>query len=148
MNRPTEHSELEPLNALVGEWATEAAHPAFPSTVVHGRTQFEWLEGERFLIQRSRTEHPEFPDAIGVIGIVDDALSLHYFDSRGVHRVYDVALDDGDWRMSREAPGFSQRFAATFADADTVVGVWELSQDDSTWANDLEVTYRRLRPPG
>jgi hypothetical protein len=54
---------LEPFDTLVGRWEIEATHPMFPSTVVHGAAEFEWLEGEHFLVQRSRTEHPEFPDS-------------------------------------------------------------------------------------
>jgi hypothetical protein len=32
-----------------------------PSTVVHAITELESLDGERFLLQRSRTNHPSFP---------------------------------------------------------------------------------------
>src|SRR4029079_8165220 len=95
-------ARLEPLNRLVGTWTTEATHPAVPGVVVHGTVTIEWLEGERFLIHRARTDHPQFPDAISIIGSTDrdrvdkaadgDAaagapLSMHYFDSRGVFRV-------------------------------------------------------------
>jgi hypothetical protein len=59
---------LRALSALIGEWTTEATHPAFPSTVVLGRSTFEWLEGERFLIARARSDHPDFPDSISIIG--------------------------------------------------------------------------------
>jgi hypothetical protein len=139
-------SGLELLNALVGEWATEATHPAYPSTVVHGHATVEWLEGERFLIHRSQNEHPDFPDAIAVIGAPTEGLSMHYFDSRGVFRVYEVSMDGGVWRFWRNAPGFSQRFTGTFADdGDTMVGRSQLSRDDSTWDDDLEITYRRVR---
>jgi len=34
--RPTQNPELQKLEALVGEWTTEATHPAYPDTVVHG----------------------------------------------------------------------------------------------------------------
>ncbi|MGH2837694.1 MAG: hypothetical protein ACRDJY_05005 [Thermoleophilaceae bacterium] len=45
-----------------------------------------------------------------------------------------------------DAPGFSQRFAGRFAeDGDTISGVFELSRDDETWDDDLEITYRRVR---
>jgi hypothetical protein len=142
----TQIAELQPLNALVGEWATEATHPEFPGTVVHGRAVFEWLEGERFLIQRSQTDHADFPDAIAIIGAPTEGLSLQYFDSRGVYRVYQVSFDENVWRLWRDAPGFSQRFAGTFGDGgDTISGVWQLSRDGSTWADDLEITYRRVR---
>ena len=80
--------ELEPFKALIGAWRTEATHPFYPSLVVHGSSSFEWLEGEQFLILRARTDHPDFPDSISVIGPVEERLSMYYFDSRGVHRVY------------------------------------------------------------
>ena len=134
----------EALNALVGTWTIEAKHPAYPDVVVPGRATFEWLEGEHFLIQRSRADHPDFPDSLGVIGEFDGGLALHYFDSRGVHRVYEMSLIDGVWRMSRDAPGFSQRFTGTSADdGDTISGLWQLSRDGTTWEDDLEIVFRR-----
>jgi len=134
---------LEPLNALVGEWAIEATHPAFPDTVVSGHVAVEWLEGEQFLIHRSRADHPDFPDSISVIGDVE-GLSMHYFDSRGVHRLYGVDLSEGVWKMERDAPGFSQRFSGTFSDdGDTMSGLWKLSRDGSSWDDDLAITYVR-----
>jgi hypothetical protein len=150
-----------PLERLVGTWATEATHPALPGVVVHGSAVIEWLEGERFLIHRARTEHPDFPDSISIIGVTDrdrldnqsdqgsgvdtDAnLSMHYFDSRGVFRVYDVSLDDEAWRLWRDAPGFSQRFTGAFTDGgDTIDGHWQLCRDDIHWDDDLEIIYRR-----
>ena len=135
---------LVPLNALVGSWTIEATHPAFPSTIVGGETRFEWLEGERFLLQRSRTDHPEFPDSLIVYGAEPDELSMHYFDSRGVHRIYRVSFAGGVWRMWRNEPGFSQRFTGTLSDeGDTIDGLWKLSRDDTTWDDDLKITFRR-----
>ena len=144
MQHDAEFSELEPFEALVGTWTTEAIHQLYPSTVVRGRSTFEWLEGKRFLIQRSVTDHPQFPDAMAVYGITDEQLSMHYFDSRGVYRVYAVSLSDGTWRFSRDAPGVSQRFTGTFSDdGNTITGVAQLSRDGSTWEDDLAITYRR-----
>lgn len=136
---------LRGLDALVGEWTTEAVHPFFPETVVHGHTAFEWLEGRKFLIARASSNHPDFPDWVSVIGDTD-GLRMHYFDSRGVHRVYEVAMSDGAWELSRDAPGFSQRFAGSFEDGgDTIPGLWRLCRDDVTWEDDLRITYRRRR---
>jgi hypothetical protein len=133
------------LNAFLGEWAIEATHPAFPDTVVRGQATFEWLEGERFLINRARNDHPDFPDSISVIGLVDERMAMYYFDSRGVHRVYEMSLEDDIWRIWRDAPGFSQRFRGEFSeDGSTLTGLFELSRDDSTWDDDLAITYRRL----
>jgi hypothetical protein len=139
-----ENSELEQLQALVGTWITEATHPLLPSSVIRGRATFEWLEGERFLIQRSCNDHPEVPDAIAVTGFTDDQLSMHYFDSRGVYRVYAVSMSDGVWKFWRDAPGFSQRYAGTFSDdGATITARGQLSRDGSTWEDDLGITYRR-----
>lgn len=101
-----------------------------PGLVVHG-TVVEWLEGERFLIHRARTDHPDFPDAISIIGDMErdridgngqvaagtpSALRMHYFDARGVFRVNETSLDDEAWQWWRDAAGFSQRFTGRFAD--------------------------------
>jgi hypothetical protein len=142
----TQNPELQKLEALVGEWTTEATHPAFPGTVVYGRVVAEWLEGEQFLILRSQADHPEFPDAITIIGAPTEGLSMHYFDSRGVHRVYAMSVNDGVWRFWRDAPGFAQQFVGTFGEGgDTISGFSQLSRDGSTWDDDLEITYRRVR---
>ena len=57
-----------PFDALIGTWATEATHPAIDATVT-GRTTFEWLTGDQYVIERSSNEHEQFPDAISVIGL-------------------------------------------------------------------------------
>lgn len=134
---------LQGLHRLVGEWTTEMTHPAFPSLVVHGRTTFEWLTAESFLIVRSTTDHPDFPDSVSVIGDTD-GLQMHYFDERGVHRVYEVDFTDDAWEWSRDAPGFSQRFRGEFDEKGaTITGLSKLCRDDRTWADDLRITYRR-----
>jgi hypothetical protein len=144
MQQHAEISELEPFEALVGTWTIEATHVALRGAVVPGQSTFEWLEGKRFLIQRSRYDHPEIPDAMAVLGVTDERLSMHYFDSRGVYRVYAVSLSEGTWRFSRDAPDFSQRFTGTFSDdGNTITGRVELSEDGSTWADDFLITYRR-----
>lgn len=154
----TSDPALQPLQRLIGEWTTEATHPALPDVVVRGTTSVEWLEGKRFIIQRSRTDHPQFPDAICIIGftdrdrIDDDAsdaahqLTFHYFDSRGVFRVYDVSADAHAVHFQRLAPGFSQRYTGTFSDGgDTIEGLWQVARDDAHWEDDLRITFRRRR---
>jgi hypothetical protein len=152
-------NELKPFGRLVGTWSTEATHPAMPGVVVQGRADFEWLQGERFLILRSRQDHPDFPNSISLIGSMEDdrvapgartaehsdaPLSMHYFDERGVFRVYEAAMDETTWKLLRQAPGFSQRFVGTFADnGHSLSGLWQLSRDDVHWEDDLRITYRR-----
>ena len=158
MHPMTNERALELLGRLVGTWTTEATHPAAPGVVVHGIVEITWLEGERFLIHRGRTDNPDFPDSISIIGYMDhdraddslatgsreSRLSMHYFDSRGVFRIYEASIDEATWRWWRNAPGFSQRFTGTFADGGkTIVGRSELRQDDVNWKKDLQITYRR-----
>ena len=161
LGRMTATPRPDELDRLVGAWTTEATHPALPGVVVRGDAVFEWLEGERFLIYRARNDHPDFPDSIAVIGVTEQdrvadrldegrgppaeaAMTMHYFDSRGVFRVYDVRIDDDGWRIWRDAPGFSQRFRGAYADGgSTVAGLWQLSRDDANWDDDLQITYRR-----
>ncbi len=149
--------ELQPLHHLAGTWTTEATHPSMPGIVVRGSAVVEWLEGERFLIHRARNDHPDFPDSISMIGFTDhdrvgnaaaaaskSQLSMHYYDSRGVYRVFGAAIDDTSWQLERIAPGFSQRFTGTFTDAfKTIAGGWQLCEDGVHWNDDLRITYRR-----
>jgi hypothetical protein len=134
---------LERFDALVGTWATEATHPMFDG-VVPGSATFEWLEGRRFLIQRSRNEHELFPDSIWVLGAPEagDELVAEYFDSRGVRRTYGVSLEDGVLRFWRDQPGFDQRYAATLG-PDRFEGSWQLARTPGDWQDDLKVIYRR-----
>jgi hypothetical protein len=146
---------IEALRRLVGEWTTEMTHPNFDG-VVHGTVTVEWLEGERFLIHRARTDHPDFPDAISIVGDMEhdrvgdqaeSSLSMHYYDSRGVFRVYRVSVDDRTWKIWRDDPTFAQRFIGTF-DGDAIAGVWQLSRDNETWADDLKINYLRVGTSG
>jgi hypothetical protein len=136
---------LEPFDALIGTWATEATHPLVDA-IVPGSVTFEWLAGGHFLIQRSRNEHELFPDAIGVIGAPEaaDGLVMESFDSRGVRRTYGASLEDGVLRFWRDAPGFDQRFSATLA-SDTFEGLWRLAETPGAWQDDLKVIYRLRR---
>jgi hypothetical protein len=144
MEQTAPHPDLEPMNALIGAWSTSATHPAFPSVVVSGHATFEWLEGRHFLIGRSRTDHPDFPDGLTVLGAEGDALAMHYYDSRGVQRTYGASMRDGVLTFWRDAPGFSQRFTGTLSDdGNTLAGLWHLSRDGSNWDPDLEITFRR-----
>jgi hypothetical protein len=151
------HDPFTLLDRLVGSWVTEATHPAMPGVVVHGRVDIEWLEGKRFLIHRARTDHPDFPDSVSIIGnmqhdIGEDAqqpgaepqLSMHYFDSRGVFRAYDSSIDETTWRFQREDTSFPQRFTCTFSpDGNTLTGTSQVRENGAAWRDDLAITYRR-----
>ena len=149
------NADLQALGRrLVGRWTTEATHPGLPGAVVRGSSEIEWLEGERFLIYRSTYDHPDIPDSISIIG--DTAgLHMHYFDTRGVHRIFELSVTDESWEvtMDRRAPAgafaspdtpFSQRMTYVFEDEDrTMSGTGSLSYDNVNWEDDLRITYRR-----
>ncbi len=140
----TRAAELEPFDALVGTWESIATHPALSGVEVPGSSSFDWLEGGHYLIGRSRNEHTDFPDSLQVIGADDDGLVMHYYDSRGVERVYGTSLRDREWRLWRDDPEFAQRFVGTFEDGGSrIIGQWEASHDGATWEPDLAITYRR-----
>jgi hypothetical protein len=143
----SEESGLEGWDRFIGSWETEGAHPMLPCEAIRGTSTFEWLVSRQFVIWRSQNEHPKIPDAITIIGVTDGQLSMHYFDERGVYRVYAASLDQGTWRYWRDAPApdFSQRFTGTFSDDGNAITVrGELSQDGSTWETDLALDYRRV----
>jgi hypothetical protein len=147
------------MTRLLGNWSTEMTHPAMPGVLVRGSVEVDWLEGKRFLIHRARTDHSDFPASISIIGFMDrdregekpnngdegePRLCMHYFDSRGVFRVYETSFDSDTWRLWRDSPKFSQRFAGVVSSGgDGVDGRWEVSEDGVSWASDLEIRYRR-----
>jgi len=136
-------TDLSELEVLVGEWSAEV-----PGFDVDARTSFEWLEGGGFLIQRATVDRPEFPNGVMVIGATgpDGALQEHYFDSRGVHRLYEMTLEDGVWTLWRDGPDWPQRFVGEFSDdGNTITG--RLERGESLGAplqHDFDITYRRL----
>jgi hypothetical protein len=134
---------LEPFEALIGTWETEATHPLYDG-VVAGSVTYEWLEGGRFIVLRSRTEHELFPDAICVIGPPEegDGLLMEYFDSRGVRRTYGTSLENGVLRVWRDHPGFDQRMAAEIG-RDEFVAQYQLAEAPGEWKDDLRTVYRR-----
>jgi len=106
MDEADPRAKLEPFQALIGGWTIEMTHPMVEDTLVRGRVTYEWLEGGRFLIQRAVNEPPDLPDSLCVIGVMEgeNDLSMQYFDSRGVHRVYTIGLDGRELTLGR--PGF------------------------------------------
>src|SRR5262245_22032359 len=137
------HPALEPFDALIGTWDTEATHPLFDG-VVPGWWTVEWLIGGRFLVIRSHNDHEMFPDAISVIGAPEsgDGLVQEYFDSRGVRRTYGARVEDGVLHLWRDDPSFAQRFSATLA-PDGFEGQWQLARTPGEWKDDLKVVFRR-----
>lgn len=144
-------ARLDRLDVLTGQWEMEATFeagyfspgsPAF--TGRGGRTTFEWLDGKFFLTQRFINEHPAAPSGIAIIGVGTDpdTFTQHYYDSRGVARIYQMTLDGRTWKLWREAPGFWQLYTGLISgDGNTITGAWEGSADGQEWKHDFGLTY-------
>jgi hypothetical protein len=144
-------ARLDRLNVLVGRWEVVATFkagflgPGSPETTSRGRATFEWLDGRCFLIQRFVNEHPT-PSGITIIGTSEDgnAFAQHYYDSRGVARVYGMTLEGREWKLWRESPGFWQRYVGVISDdGTTITGAWDASADGREWRHDFDLTYVR-----
>jgi hypothetical protein len=148
---PDSTSALKALDAFVGEWNVSGTMTLDEPMEISGRTGFEWLEGGGFLVQRSTTDREEFPNTLAVIGPADegDGYLYHYFDSRGVSRVYAMTFDGRAWTLQRAPSGphsdFWQRWIGEFSeDGNTITGRWENSDNGSDWQLDFYLTYRRI----
>ncbi len=150
--RTSSSDSLEALKPLVGEWRLAATFKDMPSADIGARVTFAWLPGERFLIQRWEVPTPEAPDGIAIIG-ADPARAgnylQHYFDTRGVARVYKMSFENGVWKLWRDEADFSpldfsQRYTGTFSDdGTTIAGAWEICHDGTTWEHDFDLTYTK-----
>jgi hypothetical protein len=139
---------LEHLEPFVGEWRLAAS---FDETASDGHVLFEWMPGRRFLIERWQAPDPA-PDGLAIIGFdaSKEGLVQHYFDARGVARVYEMSFEHGVWKLWRTVADFSpldfsQRFTGTFApDGNLIEGTWEIAHDHETWERDFDLTYARI----
>jgi len=143
---------MNPLSVLIGNWTMHPDFPGLPPVEGEARVTFEWMPGEQFVIERWEVPVPEAPDGLAVIGWDEGRGTYlqHYFDSRGVARVYEMTLADGVWTLRREQPDFSpfefsQRFTGRFSDdGRTITGAWEICHDGKTWEKDFDLTYRKV----
>ena len=95
---------------------------------------------------------PRRPTGSPIIGWDEGRATFlqHYFDDRGVARVYEMRLDDRVWKLERTKPDFSpfdfsQRFTGTFAeDGSRIDGTWEIADDHVTWRKDFDLIYSRV----
>ena len=148
-------TDIVRLAPLIGEWSVEASFPSATSqpgqSSPAGRATFEWTLDEQFLLQRVEIPHPDAPDSLAIIGYdpTTGAYTQHYFDSRGVARVYAMGFEDGVWTLLREAPdftplNFAQRFTGTLSgDGHSITGRWETG-DGQVWSHDFDLEYTRV----
>jgi hypothetical protein len=148
MDQPTAREALEKLEPLVGEWVLEAKSPDGEPWPGAGRATFEWHASGAHLIQRVTVDFPEAPDSISIMGC--DAANGTYFqlysDERGVCRVYEMSIGNGEWRLWRRGEPFAQRFTAAISDdGNTITGRWDTAEDGTNYAPDFALIYRRVR---
>jgi hypothetical protein len=139
---------LRPLEFLIGEWRTTGSHPLVPGKILHGRTSFAWHEGGAFLIVRSEIDEPQFPSGVAIIGSDDVAgtFAMTYFDERGVSRLIEVIVGDGNVTWRRDNPIFSQTTTIRAVNGgDTLISAGRMSKEGGAWVDDLSQTYERER---
>jgi hypothetical protein len=148
---------LARLDVFVGEWVMEARFPGgqpAPSSAAgespRAHSRFEWTLDRQFLLQRTEISIPGAPDSMTIVSTDQEtgAYTQHYYDSRGVARLYAMSLADGVWTLTRESADFTpldfqQRFTGTFsADGNTISGAWE-KRLGGDWEHDFALTYHR-----
>lgn len=146
---------MKDFEPLIGTWRGKGQIPIEPPLAIAVETTIEHLGA--FIVLRSSGEPAELPDSISIIGGAPDGepQPMHYFDSRGVQRLYHMAIDGSTWKIwlapgedwnGPDGPGFNQRFVAEIsADGRTIDGRWERGMGDAgdEWEIDFPITYSR-----
>ena len=110
-----------------------------------------------FIVMRTVGEPAEMPATLAVIGGAPDGepQPMHYFDSRGVQRLFLTTLLGSTWTIWRapgedwngpDGPGFNQRFIGELsADGQAIEGRWERGVGDAgdEWELDFPLRYNR-----
>jgi hypothetical protein len=146
---------MRDFEPLIGEWRVEGEIPIEPPMKVSGEAKFERL-GE-LIVFSSVSEPAEVPDSVSIIGGAPDGepQPMHYFDSRGVMRLFMMAVEGSTWKMWRapgedwngpHGPGFNQRFIGEIAaDGKTIEARWErgMGTAGDEWEIDFPLNYYR-----
>jgi hypothetical protein len=149
--------EFEPL---IGQWHGEGSIPIEPPMRLSVEATVERLGA--FIVFRSAGEPAELPDSVSIIGGAADGepQPMHYFDERGVQRLYLTTLAGSTWKIwlapgedwnGPNGPGFNQRFiGGVSADGNRIDGRWErgLGPAGDEWEIDFPLIYVRKEPRG
>jgi len=147
---------MHQFEALIGEWRAAGEIPIKPPITVTGTARLVHL-GE-FVVFTSQGEGGEVPDSISIIGGAPEGAPqpMHYFDSRGVKRMYLTSVDGSTWSIWRapgedwngpDGPGFNQRFIGKIsADGQSIHARWErgLGEAGDEWEIDFPINYSRM----
>jgi hypothetical protein len=143
------------FESLLGAWHGDGVIPIEQPMPISVDATAERL-GE-FIVFRSTGDPDDVPDSISIIGGAPDGepQPMHYFDERGVQRLFLTSMDDATWTIwlapgfdwnGPHGAGFNQRFiGAISADGNTIEGRWErgLGKSGDRWEVDFPLTYVR-----
>lgn len=146
----TRKDALRRLDAFVGEWRLGLGNAIPRSDDGGARSVFESMFDGQFLVQRTEIPDPNAPNGFCIVAYhPGTGYTQHYFDSRGVVRLYGMTFQDGVWTLLREKPDFTpldfkQRFTGRFSDdGNAIFGTWEIDEG-SGWRKDFDLTYARV----
>lgn len=144
---------------LIGQWHGTGEMPAEPPLAISVDAVVERLGA--FIVFHSVGRSGGVPDSVSIIGGAPEGepQPMHYFDARGVKRLYRTTVDGSTWTIALapgedwngpNGAGFNQRFIGEIAsDGTTIEGRWERGMGDAgdQWELDFPLTYvRRERP--
>ena len=98
MASPGVKKQNQLLEPLIGEWRMAMGMPGqeVPDELpdIGARVTFEWMGEQAFVLERWRVPIPGAPNGLAVLGWDEGRGTFlqHYFDERGVARVYEMSL--------------------------------------------------------
>ena len=146
---------MHQFEPLIGTWHGEGSIPIEPPMTITVEATLERMGA--WLILRSTSEISEVPDNVSVIGGAREGepQPMHYFDARGVKRLFLMTLNGSTWAIWRapgedwngpDGPGFNQRFIGELSpDGTRIDGRWERGMGDAgdQWELDFPLVYTR-----
>jgi len=142
------------MDRLLGEWDTAGTMDVDGRTIsISGHTTIEPL-GE-FVVLRTTVQPAEFPDSVSIIGggPADAPAPMHYFDERGVQRLYLSTVDEARWVIQLAdadrdmSPGFDQRYVGEISpDGSRITGAWKrgVGAAGDRWEVDFTFDFERV----
>jgi len=146
---------MHQFEPLIGTWHGEGSIPIDPPMTITVEATVERMGA--WLVLRSTSEISEVPDNVSVIGGAPDGepQPMHYFDARGVKRLFLMTLNGSTWAIWRapgedwngpDGPEFNQRFIGELSpDGTRIDGRWERGMGDAgdQWELDFPLVYTR-----
>jgi hypothetical protein len=146
---------LGAFQPLIGEWHGAGEIPIEPPMRLSVDVTIERLGA--LIVVRSIGEPAELPDSVSIIGGAPEGepQPMHYFDDRGVKRLFLTTVESSTWTIWRapgedwggpDGPGFNQRFIGEIsADGNSIDGRWERGIGDAgdQWEIDFPLHYVR-----